>query len=72
MAIRQQPVQHFAGIVVNHFHYHLDKIVCLAMSALGGAHAAFSLMITCVVRRYGFLLRTLPPSICRMYFAIAE
>jgi hypothetical protein len=38
----------------------LGKIVCFAMSNFGGAHAAFRLMITCAVRRYGFLLRTLP------------
>jgi hypothetical protein len=36
------------------------KIACFAMSDFGGAHAAFRLMITCVVRRYGLLLRTLP------------
>jgi hypothetical protein len=28
-------------------------------------------MITCEVRRYGFLLRTLPPDNCRMYLAAA-
>jgi hypothetical protein len=39
----------------------LDKIVCFAMSDFGGTHAAFRLMITYAVRRYGFLLRTLPP-----------
>jgi hypothetical protein len=38
----------------------LDKIVCFAMSICGGAHEAFSLMITCAVRRCGFLLRTHP------------
>jgi hypothetical protein len=38
----------------------MDKIVCFAMSDLGGTHGAFRLMITCAVRRYGFLLRTLP------------
>jgi hypothetical protein len=50
----------------------LDKIVCFAMSEFGGTHAAFRLMITCAVRRYGFLLRTLPPDICRPYLAIAD
>jgi hypothetical protein len=49
----------------------LDKIVCFAMSDLGETHAAFRLMITCSVRRYGFLLRTLPPDICRPYLATA-
>jgi hypothetical protein len=39
----------------------LDKIICFAMSDFGGTHAAFRLMITCTIRRYGFLLRTLPP-----------
>jgi L-fucose mutarotase/ribose pyranase (RbsD/FucU family) len=38
----------------------VDKIACFAMSDFGGAQAAFRLMITCAVRRYGFLLRTLP------------
>jgi hypothetical protein len=41
-------------------HFLVDKIVCFAMSDFGWTHAAFRLMITCVVRRYGFLLRTLP------------
>jgi hypothetical protein len=41
----------------------LDKIVCFAMSDFGRTHAAFRLKITCAVRRYGFLLRTLPPQI---------
>jgi hypothetical protein len=50
----------------------LDKIVCFAMSDFGGTHAAFSLMITCAVRRYGFLLRTLPPDICRPYLAVPK
>jgi hypothetical protein len=49
----------------------LDKIVCFAMSDFGETHAAFRLMITCAVRRYGFLLRTLPRDICRPYLAIA-
>jgi hypothetical protein len=39
----------------------LDKIVCFPTSDFGGTHAAFRLMITCAVRRYGFLLSTLPP-----------
>jgi hypothetical protein len=47
----------------------LDKIVCFAMSDFRGTHAAFRLMITCAVRRYGFLLRILPPDICRPYLA---
>jgi hypothetical protein len=50
----------------------LDKIVCCAMSDFGGTHAAFRLMITCAVRRYGFLLRTLPPDICRPYLATKD
>jgi hypothetical protein len=37
-------------------HVLLDNIVCFAMSDLGGAQAAFRLMITYAVRRYGFLL----------------
>jgi hypothetical protein len=49
-----------------------DKIVCFATSDFGGAHAAFRLMITCAVRRYGFLLRTLPLDICRSYLFIAN
>jgi hypothetical protein len=39
----------------------LDKILCFPMSDFGGTHAAFHLMVTCAVRRYGFLLRTLTP-----------
>jgi hypothetical protein len=50
----------------------LDNMVCFAMSDFGGTHAAFRLMITCAVRRYGLLLRTLPPNICRPYFATAD
>jgi hypothetical protein len=50
----------------------LDNIGCFAMSDFEGAHAAFRLMITCAVRRYGFLLRTLPPYICRTCLAIAD
>jgi hypothetical protein len=50
----------------------LDKIVCFTMSDFGGTHAAFRLLITHVVRRYGFLLRTLPPDICRPYLAAAD
>jgi hypothetical protein len=50
----------------------LDKIVCFAMSDFGGAHGAFRLMITCALRRYGFLLRTLSPDICRPYLAAAD
>jgi hypothetical protein len=42
----------------------LDETVCFAMSDFGGTHAAFRSMITCAVRRYGFLLRTPPPDIC--------
>jgi hypothetical protein len=38
-----------------------DKIACFATSDFGGAHAAFRLMVTCAVRKYRFLLRTLPP-----------
>jgi hypothetical protein len=50
----------------------LDKIVCYAMSNFGGTHVAIRLMITCAVRRYGFLLRTLPPHICRSYLVAAH
>jgi hypothetical protein len=50
----------------------LGKIVCFAMSDFGGTHAAFRLMITCAARRYGFLLRTLPPNICRPYLATPD
>jgi hypothetical protein len=49
-----------------------DKIVYFAMSDFGGTHAAFRLMITCAVRRYGFFLRTIPPYICRPYLAAAD
>jgi L-fucose mutarotase/ribose pyranase (RbsD/FucU family) len=38
----------------------LDKIACFALSDFGGARAAFCLMITCAVRRYGFLLHPPP------------
>jgi hypothetical protein len=38
----------------------LDTIVCFAKSDFGGAHVAFRMIITCAVRRYGLLLRTLP------------
>jgi hypothetical protein len=50
----------------------MDKIVCFALSDFGGTHAAFRLMITCAVRRYGFLLRILPPYICRPYLATTD
>jgi hypothetical protein len=50
----------------------LDNIVCFAMSDFGGTHIAFRLMITCAVRRCGFLLRTLPPDICRPYLAAID
>jgi hypothetical protein len=50
----------------------LDNIACFAMSDFGGTHGAFRLMITCAVRRYGFLLRTLPRDTCRPYFAAAD
>jgi hypothetical protein len=39
----------------------LVKIVCFPISNYEGTYAAFRLMIACAVRRYGFLLRTLPP-----------
>jgi hypothetical protein len=42
------------------------------MSDFGMTHVAFRFMITCVERRYGFLLRTLPPHICRPYLATAS
>jgi hypothetical protein len=53
-------------------HLLLDNIVCfatLSTSDFGGAHAAFRLMITCAVPRYGLLLRTLALDICRPYLA---
>jgi hypothetical protein len=50
----------------------LDKIVCFAMSDFGGAHAAFRLMITWAVHRYGLLLRTLPSNACLPYLTIAD
>jgi hypothetical protein len=50
----------------------LDKIIYFALSDFGGTHAAFRLMITCAVRRYGFLLRTSPHDICRPYLAAAN
>jgi hypothetical protein len=50
----------------------LDKIVCFAMSKFGGAHAAFRMMMTCAVRRYEFLVRTLPHDICRPYLVAAS
>jgi hypothetical protein len=49
----------------------LDKIVCVAMSDFEGTHAVFRLMITCAVRRYGFLLMALAPNICRPCLATA-
>jgi hypothetical protein len=49
----------------------LDMIVCFAMSDFGRTHVAFRLMITCAVRRYGFLLRTLLIYNCRRYLAAA-
>jgi hypothetical protein len=49
----------------------LDKIVCFDMSDYGGTHTDFRLMIMCAVRCYGFLLRTLPPDICRPYLGVA-
>jgi hypothetical protein len=48
------------------------KIVCFVMSAFGGAHAAFRLMITCAVRHHGLLLRTVPQHICRPYLAARD
>jgi hypothetical protein len=42
------------------------------MSDFGGTHVAFRLMNTCAVRRYGFLLRTLPPYICRPYLVVVD
>jgi hypothetical protein len=50
----------------------MDKIICFATSDFGGAHVAFRFMITCAVRRYGFLLRTLPHDICRLYLATPD
>jgi hypothetical protein len=50
----------------------LDKIVDFFVSGFVGAHSAFWLMITCAVRRYGFMLRTLPPYVCHMYLATAD
>jgi hypothetical protein len=44
-----------------------DNIACFAMSDFGGTHAAFRLIITCALRRYGFLLRTLPPNTDRTF-----
>jgi hypothetical protein len=48
----------------------MDKIVCVAMTDIG--HVAFRLMIMYAVRRYGFLLRTLPLDICRPYLGALE
>jgi hypothetical protein len=50
----------------------LGKIVCFTKLDFGGAHAAFRLIIMYAVRRYGFLLRTLPPNICRPYLPTAN
>jgi hypothetical protein len=50
----------------------LDKIAYFAMSDFDGTHAAFRLMITCAVRRYGFLLRTLPTDFCQQYLVAAH
>jgi hypothetical protein len=50
----------------------LDKIACFARSDFEGTRASFRLMITCVVRRYGFLFRTPPRNICRPYLATAN
>jgi hypothetical protein len=49
----------------------LDKIVCFPMSDFGRTHVAFRLMITCAVRRYGFMLHALPPDIYRPYLVAA-
>jgi hypothetical protein len=37
-----------------------------------GARSAFRLLITCAVRRHGFLLRNLPHGICRPYHATSD
>jgi hypothetical protein len=42
------------------------------MSVFGGTHVTFGLMMTCAVRRYGFLLSALPPDICRQYLAAED
>jgi hypothetical protein len=63
---------------INHVHYWLqdsvvaqkkilDQIVDLLASDFGGAHSAFRLMTTFAVRRYGFMLRTRLPHVCRPY-----
>jgi L-fucose mutarotase/ribose pyranase (RbsD/FucU family) len=46
----------------------LDNIACFLTSDFGGAHSAFCTVITCAVRRYGFLLIA-PPDIYRPYLA---
>jgi hypothetical protein len=48
-----------------------DRLLCY-VGRFGGAHSAFRLFITCAVRRYGFLLRTLPPYICRPHLATTD
>jgi hypothetical protein len=51
----------------------MDKIMEFFGSDFEGAHSAFRLMITCAVRCYGFMLRTLPPDLCRpAYIATAD
>jgi hypothetical protein len=50
----------------------LDKIACCAVSDFGGTHAAIRLMITCSVRRYGFLLHILRPDIYRPYLVARD
>jgi hypothetical protein len=42
------------------------------MSDSGWTHVTFRLMIACAIRRYGLLLRTLPPDICRPYLTAAD
>jgi hypothetical protein len=49
----------------------LDKSVHFYALDFGGAHSAFRLMITCAVRRYGLMLRTLHV-VCRPYLATAD
>jgi hypothetical protein len=58
--------------IVEAHQFLLDKIICFATPDIGGAHASFRLMITYVVPRYGFLLRTLPVNIRRPYLVVAD
>jgi hypothetical protein len=57
--------------VEGHQHLFDNNMVCFATSDFKEEQSAFRLMITCSVRHYGFLFRTLPPHIYRQYLVVA-